>query len=68
MLHTKAMKASDLLLKIAPKLHHRHHHAGKMKWTRNGETITDASYEVTERELKTHQRLQAQTDLQRLSN
>lgn len=62
------MKASSLLQQMTRTLHRRRHHAGTVKWQRWGETITDTSYEVTEWELKTHERLQAQTDLQRFSN
>lgn len=62
------MKASLLFPKVAQILHRRHHHAGNVKWTRNGETITDTAYEITERELKFHQRQQAQSDIQRFSN
>lgn len=61
------MKASSFLSKISDQLN-RHHHSGQMKWSRRGETFTDGSYEVTEREVKFHERLQAQSQLQRFTN
>lgn len=61
------MKASTLLHKISNQFN-RHHHSGQVKWSRRGEIITDGSYEVTEREVKYHERLQAQSDLQRFTS
>lgn len=62
------MKATTFFQNIAPKIHRKHHHVGTIKWERNGETITNGSYEVTEREVKYHERLQAQSDLQRFTS
>lgn len=61
------MKATSLLQKISDQLQ-LHHHSGTVKWSRRGETFTSGSYEVTEREVKYHERLQAQSDLQRFTN
>ena len=66
-MYAKAMKATSFLHKISNQLH-RHHHSGHVKWSRRGETFTDDSYEVTEREVKYHERLQAQSDLQRFTS
>ena len=62
------MKATSFLHKLSDQLHRHNHHAGQVKWSRNGETITDGAYEVTEREVKYHERLQAQNDLQRFTS
>ncbi|RJF73126.1 MULTISPECIES: hypothetical protein [Deinococcus] len=62
------MKANALLRNVSRKLHQNHHDAGRVKWSRLGETFTDTAYEVTEREIKFHDRLQAQSSLERFTS
>lgn len=57
------MKVTRFFQKLQAK--RRAHHSGNVKFRLLGEQITDADYEVTEWELKTHQRLSAQSELQR---
>lgn len=69
--YTKAMKATDFLKKIhLPEGFHLrgHHHSGALKWSRRGEQFTDHDYQVTEREVKVHEQLSAQSEVERLSN
>lgn len=65
------MKATDLLRKIQLPggLHLRgHHHSGALKWSRRGEQFTERVHQVTEREVKVHEQLAAQSEVERLSN
>ena len=62
------MKTSQILKKFRLERLFRHHSRSRLSWERGGEEITSRALVVTEEEVRTHHRLEAQSTAERYAN
>ncbi|MDP9763047.1 hypothetical protein [Deinococcus enclensis] len=62
------MKVASFLETLNTRMRRGHHHSGSMKWEYRGEQFTNADYEVSEREVKVHDLMQARSAVERYAD